>query len=141
MAANPKLSYAAAAAMLDGPGLNDMFDNGSYLNIYTGTQPTDPDASIGGATLLATLPLNFPAFGAASDQNPNARMTLDNTPAITAAAVATGTAAWGRYFDSNDVAILDDTVGTSLAGIIIQNTSVNTGQDVTLSSATITMPQ
>ncbi len=54
---------------------------------------------------------------------------------------ATGTAAWFRAYDSDDTAILDGSVGTSDADMIIDNTSINSGQTVSISSWTITMPE
>lgn len=62
-------------------------------------------------------------------------IALDNT---TVAAVGTGTAAAARIVTSaaaNDLTGL--TVGTSSANVVLDNTSINTGQNVTLSSAAI----
>lgn len=134
-----RLSFDAAEAMAN--ALGGLFNAGSgaaKLEIRTGTQPTDPDASATG-TLLCTFTLQDPAFGNASDVNPGAQLTLDNTPAITATAVGTGTAGYGRYLDSDDNAILDDEVG--VGHIVLDNTSITTGQNVTLNSSTITLPQ
>jgi hypothetical protein len=59
--------------------------------------------------------------------------------ASTVAASAGGAAAAARIKDSGGTArITGLTVGTSSADIILDNTSINSGQNVTLSSATIT---
>jgi hypothetical protein len=59
--------------------------------------------------------------------------------ASTVAASAGGAAAAARIKDSGGTArITGLTVGTSGADIILDNTSINSGQNVTLSSATIT---
>lgn len=59
--------------------------------------------------------------------------------ASTVAAGASGTAAKAEIRNSGGTArITGLTVGTSGADIIIDNTSINSGQNVTLSSATIT---
>jgi hypothetical protein len=59
--------------------------------------------------------------------------------ASTVAASAGGTAAAARIKDSGGTArITGLTVGTSGSDIILDNTSINSGQNVTLSSATIT---
>lgn len=58
--------------------------------------------------------------------------------ADTVAATGTGTAAKAQIKDSNgDAHLTGLTVGTSASDIILDNTSINTGQDVTMSSATI----
>ncbi len=51
----------------------------------------------------------------------------------------TTTAAAARIRDSNSTDIITGlTVGTSATDIILDNTSINTGQTVTINSATIT---
>jgi len=64
--------------------------------------------------------------------------TISGTP-ITATATGTGTAALAEIRDNaGNVIVSGLTVGTSATDIIINATSVSTGQTVTLSSGTIT---
>jgi putative cofactor-binding repeat protein len=64
-------------------------------------------------------------------------LTLDVTPAITDDALADGTAGWGRFLDSDDEAVVDGAVGSE---ITLSDTSLETGQTVTVVSATLTLP-
>ena len=87
----------------------------------------------GMATVLATITLNDPSGTVAS-----AVLTFSGFSKSTTAA-ATGTAAAARIRDSNNVDIVTGlTVGTSGSDINLDNTSINTGQTVTITSATIT---
>lgn len=87
----------------------------------------------GMASVLATFTLDATA-GVAS----GGVLTLSGMPK-NATASATGTAAAARIRTSGNTDIVTGlTVGTSATDIVIDNTSINSGQTVTLSSATIT---
>lgn len=87
----------------------------------------------GMASVLATFTLDATA-GVAS----GGVLTLSGMPK-NATASATGTAAAARIRKSDNTDIVTGlTVGTAATDIIIDNTSINSGQTVTLSSATIT---
>jgi hypothetical protein len=134
------ISNAAAIAACN--AVVDLIDAGSaagYVNIYQGTQPTNPDAGIGGSTLLATALCSDPAFGAAADAAPGGRATA----AAIAGVVATGTGNinWFRVFDDNDVAIIDGSAGTSGADMIVSAASITAGQTFDIDTWTITMPE
>jgi hypothetical protein len=100
----------------------------------------EADAGVGGlriytaayASLLVTIPLE-------DSQAPSAGvLALIDAPA-TAAAVAGGTAAIARIVDnSGDVVAEGLTVGTSAADVIVDNTNITNGQNVTINSAVIT---
>lgn len=140
MATNTKISNAAAIAMCN--AIVDLVDAGSgagYVEIRTGTQPTNvDDAAVG--TLLATLTLNDPAFGNAADAAPGGQATAN---AITgdASADASGVATWFRVYDSDDTAIWDGSVGTSNADMILSDVSINIGEAVDITSWVVTMPE
>ena len=89
----------------------------------------------GMAATLVTFTLNDPSAGSAAA----GVLTLSGFPK-TEAASGTGTAAAARIrdSDSNDV-ITGLTVGTGSEDIVLDNASINTGQDVTINaSPTIT---
>lgn len=87
----------------------------------------------GMATVLATFNLANPAGTVSSDV-----LTLATFPQ-TIQATATGTAAAARIRTGASADIVTGlTVGTSGTDVVVDNTSIATGQDVTLSSATIT---
>ena len=101
------------------------------LRIYSGSRP-----ATGGAitTLLAELTLNATFAPAAS----GGVLTLN---AITqdSSADATGTATWARIFKSDGTTIvLDCSVGTSAADIVLSTTSIVAAAAVACTSATIT---
>jgi hypothetical protein len=109
------------------------FDEGAgpgKLRIYTGSQPANADTAASG-TLLLEFTLNDPAFTESGGV-----LTLDVSPTLTDDALATGTAGWGRFVDSDDEAIIDGLVGSE---ITLSDTSLETGQTVTVTSYTITL--
>jgi hypothetical protein len=130
---NATRSAAADAAVnrLDGGA------GAGTVQIRTGSQPADPDDAATG-TLLCTITLNDPAFGAAVD----GVKTADVTPALTAAAVATGTAGWYRGLDSNAASVIDGAVSASGGGgeMQLNTTALVSGVDVTILSWVVTMP-
>lgn len=88
----------------------------------------------GMATVLAEITLGDPS-GTVS----GAVLTLSGFPRSDTSANATGTAAAARIRDSSGTDVITGlTVGTSAADIILDNTSINSGQTVTINSATIT---
>jgi len=86
-------------------------------------------------TLLAELTLNDPCGTVSSGV-----LTFDNTPEpADSSANATGTAAIARITDSSGTMVVEGlTVGTSATDIIINSTSITSGQTVTMTSGTIT---
>lgn len=89
----------------------------------------------GGGTLLATLTFSDPAFG-------NAATGVATASAITAdsSADATGTAALFRFYDSDSNLILSGTVGTSGADINFNTVSWTAGDNISVTSLTVTQP-
>lgn len=104
------------------------------LIIYAGTIPTTTGGTAG--TVILTLTLNNPAFGAAS----GGVMAL-NVSGLSGAAVnaSTETASYFRITDGTDV-LLQGTISASGGGgdMIIDNTSVANGQTVTVTSFSLT---
>jgi hypothetical protein len=129
MALNTQLSNAAVNAEAD--ALAALLNSG-YLRIYSGTQPATADTALSGNTLLAELRFGSTAFGSASGG-------LLTANAITAdsSADATGTASFFRALKSDGTTvIMDGTVGTSSANMIIATTSISSAQTVSCSSFT-----
>ncbi len=106
------------------------------VRVYTGSQPANVAASASG-TLLLEFVLNDPGFAASGGV-----ATLDADPAITDDALADGTPGWARVLDSDDAAVMDGSVTGSGGGgdFVISDTSLETGQTVTLVSGTLTWP-
>lgn len=104
--------------------------NAGKLEIYAGTMPATGGAE---GTLLAVFTLGSPFAPAPSNgvQSP----TL---PAATTG-VANGTAGWARVTKADGTtAVMDLTVGTSGAQIILNTLTISTGVAVSVTSWTIT---
>lgn len=141
MANNLTISNAAAIAACN--AMVDLIDAGSgagKLRIYNGTQPNNPDVAITSQTLLAELTFSDPAFGNAADGTPGGLATA-GTITADSSANATGTASWFRIVDSDDNAIIDGTVGTGDTDLVLDSVSITSGQTVSVSSMTATMPE
>lgn len=141
MAVATRISNDAAKAAADAiTALLNAGAGAGKLRIYDGTQPAGPDTAISDQTLLAELTLTDPAFGAAADASPGATATAASISDDTSAN-ATGTASWFRAVDSDDNAVIDGSVGTSDADLILDSVSITAGQTVKVNSWTITMPE
>lgn len=116
----------------------DALDAGSgagTIQIRSGTRPAGPGTAATG-TLLATVTLADPAYGAAS----TGVATLTDPAAVTA--VADGTASWFRALDSNSVAVFDGRVTATGGGgdLTLATVTISTGLFVDITSGSITMP-
>jgi hypothetical protein len=133
VANNLKIANATASAACN--GVVDLLDNG-YLRIYDGTQPANANTAVSTQTLLAELRYNATAFGAASNGVATANaFTADSS------ANATGTASWFRALASDgSTVVLDGSVGTSSADLVLSTTSIVSGSEVEVTSQTVTMP-
>jgi hypothetical protein len=116
--------------------IDQEFDNG-YLRIYTGAQPANPGVALSGQTLLAEL--RFAATAAASESNgviTFAALTPED------AALATGTATWFRALRSDGTtAIMDGSVDTADANLILATTSIVANAEVDVTSFSVTVAQ
>lgn len=121
--------------------LVDAFDNSGSaptLEIRTGTAPGPGVAATG--TLLVSLDLDATAaFGAASMSGSNAVATLTGLP-VSATIVASGTAGYFRMNDDAGTAILEGTVGTSAADLVLDTTSLVQDATFQITSLTISVP-
>ena len=123
--------------------LNTAIGTSATIDIYSGTIPANVDTAASG-TLLATLTGSATAFGTVAGGSAGVNWVL-TANAITSgtgtAGAGTGTAAtWCRISTSGAVAIVDCDVGASGSGatLILDNTSIATGQTVSITSLTIT---
>jgi len=118
----------AVAALIDGGS------GAGTLAIRTGVAPTNTtDADSG--TLLATLTMSDPAFGAAASGTATAAAITSDTNID-----ATGTAAHFRLKNSDAVTIIQGTVGTSGSDINFDSVSFIAGGTAAITSLTLTQP-
>jgi hypothetical protein len=126
-----RLATSARNAAADAIGtLVDAGPAAGTLKIYTGTQPATPNTAATG-TLLATVTLVDPAFGAAA----TGVKTLADPPAATG--VGDGTAGWFRIADSTGAAVVDGAVGSELT---LSTNTISIGVTVDITGGTMTMP-
>lgn len=134
MAKNTQLAYATCNAQAD--ALGALLDGG-YIDIYDGSQPANADTAVTTQTKLARLQFGDPAFGAAVNG-------VIEANAITGedAALASGTATWCRLVKGDgSTVVMDGTVGTSNANLVLAATSIGAGAQVEASSFTHTVPR
>lgn len=144
MAADPIISNAAACAACN--AIVDLLDAGTppgLLKIYTAGSgiPADVDTALTDQTLLATLTLANPAaFGNAADDTGKATATA-NSITSDSSADATGTAAFFRATNAAGTAVIQGTVGTSSADLILNSVAISSGAAVSVTSWTFSVPE
>jgi hypothetical protein len=120
-------------------GVVTLLDAGAaagHVEIRSSTQP----ASVGTAatgTLLGTLTLSKPAFGA-----PSAGVATAAAITGDSSADATGTAGWFRAYDSNGAAVIDGSITANGGGgdMTLDNINIVAGGTINVTSWTVTMP-
>lgn len=144
MAANPIYYNLGARAALDAltAKLNALNAHNGVIKIFTGGAPATCETADSG-TLLSTLGLSATAFGASTDNS-------DGTGKATAAAITsdtnaagTGTAGYFRaysYDGTTYTCIIQGTVGTATADMILNTTSIVAASTVAITAWTIQMP-
>ena len=134
MANNLTASNAARSAALN--AMTALLNVGGVgtVNIYSGAQPATPDVAIGAQVLLATLTFSATAFAAAVNGVATANAITSGT------AVGTNTAAWARLLSGGGTAVFDCTVGVSGCDINVPTIAISTGENVSVSSFTLTHP-
>ena len=119
----------------------------SFINIYTGSQPSDADqAAIG--TLLATIYSDGAAVGISFDAPVAGVIAKAVAETWSGTAVAEGTGGWFRLFEAaGNPAILsttesriDGNIATSGANMNMSNTFIANGAVQTVSTFAITFP-
>ena len=130
MANNLKYAATLKNAKLD--QIASAIGNAGLLRIYDGTQPASPDTAVGTQVKLVELTCGTPFAGSAS----GGVLTANAIASVNA--LASGTASWFRITTSGGTAKVDGTVGTSGTDLIVDNTSIGSGQQVSVTSLTIT---
>jgi hypothetical protein len=108
----------------------DLGAGAGLLRIYDGSRPATGGAA---TTLLAELTFSDPCAGAAA-----AGVLTMSAITADAAANATGTASWFRCVDSTATFVMDGNVGTSGSDLNLNAVGITVGQQVSVTSMTIT---
>jgi len=125
------LKYSNGTRNAQQNGLITYAGTGALINIYAGAQPANANTAIAGQTLLVTLTVTG-SFG--TDSNG----TITVSTVTNGTAVATGTASFFRITKSDTTTVvMDGSVATSDADLVLNNTSIATGQVVSISAGTI----
>ena len=105
--------------------------------IDVGTAGTLEIATAAYASILATIALQKPSFSVGGTP-PNCKITMLGVT-LSATAGNTGTAAVARIKDSSaNVVINNLSVGTSATDIVLNSTSITSGQTVSITAGSIT---
>ena len=132
MANNVKLSPAEKTALAT--KLNTDIGINATVNIYGGTQPTDPSVAAGSSALV-TWAMNATAFGTVS----GATLTATTPATASPNAAVSGTAVWGRVATSGGVGIIDFTEGATGADMNLSTgTTITAGSPVLFSAFSYT---
>lgn len=135
------ITNAVAGSMMT--AFNSAVDAGTaaVVNIYDGSAPADADASLSSNNLLAQLTCSATAFGAPADAAPGSRVTANAISSDTSAD-STGTASFFRILtQSAGTVCAQGTVGTATADLILNTTAITSGSTVSITSATVTLPE
>lgn len=134
MALTPSITTAARNAACDAVTALVNAGGAGTLRIYSGTMPADANAALSSNTLLAQLTMSATSFGAASSGVATANaITADSS------ADATGTATFFRILAGNGTTVvIQGSVGTSAADLILNSTSITVGAAVSVSALTYT---
>ena len=119
----------------------------SFINIYTGTQPSSADDAATG-TLLATIYSDGAAVGLSFDAPVAGAISKAAAQTWSGTAVADGTAGWFRLYEATDTPAsssttnsrIDGNIATSGANMNMSNTFIANGAVQTISTFTITLP-
>ena len=129
MASNLKYSNGTRNAQQQ--GLITYAGSNAIIRIYSGTQPSNANTAISTQILLAALTVTG-SFGTDS----NGTLTISSVASTTA--VASGTASFFRIVKSDGTTVvMDGSIGTSDADMVVNTTTITSGENVQISSGTI----
>jgi len=141
MAANPVVSNLFVRTALDAALALFNAGGAGVVKIFTGSAPVSCETADAGS-LLATFNMNATGFAASVDNTAGGATATAN--AITGvAATGTGTAGYFRAYPhtpSTTNALDQGTIGTSAADMIINTTTINSGDPLAITSWTVTLP-
>lgn len=139
MSTNPMISMAAARAALDAALAKLNVTTAGTIQIFSGSMPATCETADSG-TKLATLTLSTTAFAASTDNGDGTAKATANSITPDTNAAATNTAGYFRGKDSAGVVVIQGTVGTSSADMILNTTSIVSGATVSITAWTVQLP-
>lgn len=137
-------SVTQAVALAMNTAITTARDAGTaaVLEIYSGTVPSNADASAAGLTLLASLTLSASSVSGYSDTGSASRATF-NSITSDSSADATGTAScWRIKTQTGGTVTEQGTCGTSGSfDILFNSVSFTAGDVIAISAATVDVPE
>lgn len=131
------LKYSASLKNAQQDAITTAVGSAAKLRFYSGSQPATPDTALGAQVMLAELICGTP-FAAGSSAGVLALGAISNGTGTAGATTGT-TSTWFRLFKADGTtAVVDGTVGTTGADINLNNTSIATGQTVSVTGGTLT---
>lgn len=125
------LTYSNATRHAQNEGLIAYAGTGALFNLYGGVRPANANTAITTQPLLVSMPI-FGVFGVDSNG------TLTFSTVTQENAVSSGAATFFRIFKSDGVTvILDGSVGTSGADLILNTIDIVSSQSVDITAGTI----
>ena len=115
--------------------LLDAGSAGAKIKFYDGTRPAGPGTAVTTQTLVATLTASDPCGTTAGGV-----LTFGTITDDTNCNGSSNPVTWARLTDSDNNAVIDLSVGTSGEDINLSNTEIGSGDTLSMSSLTITMP-
>ena len=123
------LQFSTTLRNARGDAITTAVGNAGKLRIYSGSEPADANTAITSQTLLSEHSLATP-FAASTSAG-----VLSPTLPSQVNASATGTASFYRVYKSDGTTcVLQDTVGTSGAGMNLNTTAIVSGGPVVINS-------
>lgn len=138
----PKMSHTATTAALDALLALVNVGGAGTITVHTGMQPAETSDGNSG-TLLATLSLTNPAFGASNVTGAAARALANTITGPSGGAAAAGTPNYYRVRNYSGEVIFQGSAGgpTSGAELSFSVTPFTVGGDVEASSFTLYLPE
>jgi hypothetical protein len=125
-------SYATSLRNTRQDAITSAVGNGGSLRIYSGTPPANAGAALSGNTLLAQHTTGSPFASTSSNGVLSPTLPADVTIA------ASGTASFYRVLTSGGTSIIQGSVGTSGAELIVPNTTYSSGATSKITAWTMT---
>lgn len=132
-----RLANATRSAMIAGIGARaDAGSGPGTVQIRIGAQPASAESAATG-TLLGTLTLSDPSFGAPVNGVATANAVTGDTSAD-----AAGEAGWFRVLDSTGATVMDGSISEAGGGgdMIVADSTTYVGSAITITSWTVTQP-
>ncbi len=128
------LRFSEAAVNAKATALASLLDGGT-LKLYSGSRPASADDPVIDQTVLAELAFDAPAFAPASGG-----MLVAHPLAPDTKTKANGEATWYRAYAADGTAVMDGSVGTQDANLVLPNAVILENYSLSVSSFTLSVP-